>query len=365
VTLLLDRIIEQASHGHVIILDPHGEYAHAFGNRAQVWDVGNLRLPYWALNHEEHCDVFVTGTPDERTVDANILAKCLLRARQRNIHLADHRRITADTPVSYQVKDLTEALDEEAGRLEKLADAHRYTHLRLTIEQFFADRRYGFIFDPELASASIEQMLGELLRIPDNGKPVSIVDLAGVPTEIVNVVVATLARLILDYAIWAPRARRVPILVVCEEAHRYLPAVKSEKTRAVERQLERIAREGRKYGVCLGLVSQRPSELSETALSQCGTIIAMRLNNQHDQAHLAAALTEGARSMAGSLATLRNRECVISGDGVPIPMRVMIDTLEAAKRPASDDPVFSASWSDGHDDASLLSETVRRWREER
>jgi len=365
VALLLDRIIEQARHGHVIILDPHGEYAHAFGDRARLWDVRSLRLPYWAMNHEEHCDVFITGSAEERAVDSNILSQCLLRARQRNIAFADSGRITADTPVAYQIADLTDALEAEAGRLEKLADAHRYTHLRLTIEQYFADRRYSFIFDPDLASATIEGMLGDLLRIPSGGSPISIVDLAGVPTEIVNVVVATLARLILDYAIWSPRESRVPVLLVCEEAHRYLPAVRSERTRAVERQLERIAREGRKYGVCLGLVTQRPSELSETALSQCGTIIAMRLNNRNDQAHIAAALSEGAQGMVGSLSTLRNRECIISGEGVPIPMRVLIDALDAARRPASDDPVFSESWREEKADGATLAETVRRWREER
>lgn len=365
VALMLDRIVGQAAHGHVVIFDPHGEYAHAFGDRAQVWDVANLTLPYWALNLEEHCEVFVAAQGDEGTVDANIMAKVLLRARMRNIGLADPGRVTADTPVAYQYADLIGALEDEGGKLEKIAEASRYTHLRLTIEQFFHDRRYGFIFNADHAGASLEALLGDLLRIPNAGKPISIVNLAGVPTEIVNVVVATLARLILDYAIWAPRERHAPILLLCEEAHRYLPRVPTEATRAVRRQLERIAREGRKYGVCLGMVSQRPSELSDTALSQCGTIMSLRLNNAADQAHLAAALTEGARSIAGAVGSLRNRECIVSGEGVPIPMRVMIDELEAEKRPASDDPSFSHRWSHDAADGAMLAETIRRWRVER
>lgn len=365
VTLMLDRIIDRAPHGHVVILDPHGEYAHAFGSRAQVWDVGNLRLPYWAMNLDEHCEAFIASEGDSRTIDTNIMAKCLLKARARNIHVDDVTKITADTPVSYQVKDLIEAFEEEAGRLEKVAEAHRYMQLRLTLEQFFADRRYRFIFNPAYAGASLEDLLGDLLRIPIAGKPISIIDLAGVPTEIVNVVVSTLARLILDYAIWAPRERRAPILLVCEEAQRYLPRNRSQATRSVERQLERIAREGRKYGVCLGLVTQRPSELSETALSQCGTIISMRLNNQNDQMQLRASLTEGARGFVDVIGTLKNRECIISGDGVPVPMRVLVDRLEEHKRPASDDPVFSLMWNDNTAGGELLLETVRRWREER
>ncbi len=365
VRLMLDRIIAQAPHGHVVILDPHGEYAHAFGALAQVWDVSNLQLPYWAMNLEEHCEAFVASEGDSRTIDSNILAKCLLKARSRNAFLGDVTKITADTPVSYQLKDLIDALEEEAGRLEKLAEAHRYTQLRLMIEQFFADRRYRFVFNQAYAGASLEDLLGDLLRIPIADKPVSIIDLAGVPTDVVNVVVSSLARLILDYAIWAPRDQRAPILLVCEEAQRYLPRTRTRDTRSVERQLERIAREGRKYGVCLGMITQRPSELSETALSQCGTIIAMRLNNQNDQATLRASLTEGARGFVDVVGTLKNRECIISGDGVPIPMRVLVDILEEDKRPASDDPVFSRLWSRGEAGGALLVETVRRWREER
>jgi DNA helicase HerA-like ATPase len=365
VTLMLDRIMAKARHGHIVILDPHGEYASAFGSSAQVWDVGNLRIPYWAMNLDEHCEAFVASEGDSRTIDANILAKCLLKARQRNIFVNDVARITADTPISYQLKDLTDAFEEEAGRLEKLAEAHRYTQLRLTIEQFFADRRYQFLFNPAYAGSSLDGLLGDLLRIPIADKPVSIIDLAGVPTAIVNVVVSTIARLILDYAIWAPRDQRAPILLVCEEAHRYLPRVKTRATRSVERQLERIAREGRKYGVCLGMVTQRPSELSETALSQCGTIMAMRLNNLDDQAQLKASMTEGARSFVDVIGTLKNQECIVSGEGVPVPMRVLVDTLERHKRPASDDPSFSQRWADGSAGGELLVETVRRWREER
>ena len=362
VALMLDRIISRASHGHVIVLDPHGEYARAFGGAAQVWDVGNLQLPYWAMNVEEHCEAFITSRTENRAIDVNILTKCLLKARSRNIEVTDPGRITADTPIAYQFKDLVDAFDEEAGRLEKAADANRYTQLRLTLEQFFSDRRYRFIFNPEYFGNSIEKLLGQLLRIPGEGKPISIIDLAGIPTEIINVVVSTLCRLILDYAIYAPREDRQPVLLVCEEAHRYLPRIKSEATRSVERQLERIAREGRKYGVCLGMITQRPSELSETALSQCGTIMSMRLNNLNDQAHLKASLTEGARSFVDSVASLKNQECIISGDGVPIPMRVLVDVLEEEKRPASDDPVFSRSWGRDTAGQALLAETVRRWR---
>ncbi len=363
VSLLLDRIISRAPHAHVVILDPHGEYSHAFGDRAKQWDVSNLQLPYWAMNLAEHCDAFVTSSAEDAVVDRNIMANCLHRARTRNVRLSDAARVTADSPVPYHLADLTSALDEEAGKLEKLADASRYTQLRLSIEHYFNDQRFSFIFNQDFADRSLETLLGDLLRIPDAGKPISIIDLAGVPTEIVNVVVATIARLVLDFAIKTPRDLRTPVLLVCEEAHRYLPRHASPATAAVQRQLERIAREGRKYGVCLGLVSQRPSELSETALSQCGTIMSMRLNNVDDQRQLKASLSEGARSLVDVIASLKNRECIISGDGVPVPMRVRIDTVASDRRPDSADELFSDKWRENGPGAAALGGTVKAWRE--
>ena len=132
---------------------------------------------------------------------------------------------------------------------------------------------------------------------------------------------------------------------MCEEAHRYIPAENAE-TSSAARILGRIAKEGRKYGVSLGLITQRPSDLAEGVLSQCGTIIAMRLNNDRDQAFVRAAMPEGARGFLDSIPALRNRECIICGEGVAIPIRVSFDGLDEAKRPASADPVFSDLWRD-------------------
>ena len=365
VSLLLHQIMNAAPHAHILILDPHGEYSHAFGTKAKVWDVDNLQLPYWAMNLEEHCEAFVTSSADEAAVDRNILAKCLQKARSRNVRISEASKVTADTPVAYQLADLLLALEEEAGKLEKIADSSRYTLLRLTIEQYFSDQRYGFIFNADYAGNSLEQLLGDVLRIPEAGQPISIIDIAGVPTELVNAVVSTIARLVLDFAIRSPRDNKIPTLLLCEEAHRYLPRVATTHTAGVRRQLERIAREGRKYGVCLGVVSQRPSELSETVLSQCGTMISMRLNNVDDQLQLKATMAEGARSLVGVISALANQECIITGDGVPVPMRVHVDTVAADSKPASEDQMFSVKWNDASAGAEQLEATVKNWRESR
>ena len=131
---------------------------------------------------------------------------------------------------------------------------------------------------------------------------------------------------------------------------------------AVGKVLSRIAKEGRKYGVALGLVTQRPSDLAEGVLSQCGTIISMRLNNERDQAFVRAAMPEGARGFLDSIPALRNRECIICGEGAAVPMRVTFDTLEEAKRPASEDPSFSALWRETGGEEEALQRIVHRWR---
>jgi DNA helicase HerA-like ATPase len=175
-------------------------------------------------------------------------------------------------------------------------------------------------------------------------------------------VVAVLSRLVFDYAIWARDEETRPVLLVCEEAHRYVPNEKNSDGSSVGRILSRIAKEGRKYGVSLGLITQRPSDLAESVLSQCGTIIAMRLNNERDQAFVKAAMPEGARGFVDTIPALRNRECIISGEGVSIPMRVSFDELEAIKRPASNDPSFYELWSKTGDAERAVERTVQRWR---
>jgi len=167
-----------------------------------------------------------------------------------------------------------------------------------------------------------------------------------------------------DFAIWSRNEPQRPILLVCEEAHRYIPSSARDEARnaSVGRILGRIAKEGRKYGVSLGLITQRPSDLEEGVLSQCGTIIAMRLNNERDQAFVRAAMPEGARGFLDSIPALRNRESIICGEGVAVPIRVSFDPLDEGRRPASGDPLFSALWRDVGGEDTIIQRTILRWR---
>ena len=228
-----------------------------------------------------------------------------------------------------------------------------------------ADPRYGFMFSGMLVADTMAAFLERIFRLPGDGKPISIIDVSGVPSEITSVVVAVLSRMVFDFAIWSRGEAQRPILLVCEEAHRYIPAGSDSAgggASSVGRILSRIAKEGRKYGVSLGLITQRPSDLAEGVLSQCGTIIAMRLNNDRDQAFVRAAMPEGARGFLDAIPALRNRECIICGEGVAIPIRVSFDALDDDKRPASDDPVFSQLWRETGGEGEIIARTLKRWR---
>ncbi len=362
VALILHRISELSPEGHIVMIDPHGEYSAAFKDRGELFNVDNLQLPYWLMNFEEHCEVFLTSDGAERQRDADILGKILLAARTKGKNVEQLGKVTVDSPIPYLLTDFSQILTMEMGKLDRAGDTTPYQRLKNKLDELRADPRYTFMFSGMLVSDSMGTFIAKLFRLPANGKPISIVDVSGVPSEVTSVVVSVLARMVFDYAIWSRTEAQRPLLLVCEEAHRYVPKDDSGNGQAVRKILERIAKEGRKYGVSLGLITQRPSDLAEGVLSQCGTIISMRLNNDRDQACVRAAMPEGARGFLDAIPALRNRECIVCGEGVAIPIRVAFDNLEPEKRPASSDPSFAAMWRETGDEQGIITRTIKRWR---
>ncbi|MEZ5688077.1 MAG: DUF87 domain-containing protein [Caenibius sp.] len=361
-SLILHRICEAAPDGHILMIDPHGEYSAAFRNNGLILDVSNLAMPYWLMNFEEHCEVFLTTSGNERQEDADILAKCLLKARSKN-RLAEHLgKITVDSPIPYLLSDLTTTIQDEMGKLDKASSSAPFMRIKTKIDELKSDPRYQFMFSGMLVGDTMAEFISKIFRMPSAGKPISIVDVSGVPSDITSTVVAVLSRLVFDFAIWGRDEKLRPILLVCEEAHRYVPNEKNADGSSVGRILSRIAKEGRKYGISLGLITQRPSDLAEGVLSQCGTIISMRLNNDRDQSFVKAAMPEGARGFLDSIPALRNRECIICGEGVSIPIRVAFDDLEESRRPASEDPSFVELWSSSGGEEDSVQRIVQRWR---
>jgi len=363
VSLILHRISELSPEGHIVMIDPHGEYSAAFKGCGEIFNVDNLQLPYWLMNFEEHCEVLLTTHESERQRDADILAKCLLAARTKGKDMSQYGKVTVDSPIPYLLTDLNAIIVNEMGKLDRAGDTIPFQRLKTKLEELRADPRYTFMFSGMMVSDSMGGFLSKLFRLPSQGRPISIVDVSGVPSEITSVVVSVLARMVFDYSIWSRTEAQRPILLVCEEAHRYVPKDEmSETGQAVRKILERIAKEGRKYGVSLGLITQRPSDLAEGVLSQCGTIISMRLNNDRDQACVRAAMPEGARGFLDAIPALRNRECIVCGEGVAIPIRVRFDDLEPEKRPASSDPSFARLWRETGDEEGIIQRTIKRWR---
>ena len=358
----MHRICDLSPEGHIVMVDPHGEYSAAFKGHGEIFNVDNLAMPYWLMNFEEHCEVFITTQGAERQRDMDILAKCLLQARAKNRAAEGLSKLTVDSPIPYALSDLTNTITHEMGLLNKATDTAPFMRLKTKIDELKSDPRYQFMFSGMLVADTMGAFVTKIFRLPARGKPISIIDVSGVPSDITSVVVAVLSRLVFDYAIWSRSEAQRPVLLICEEAHRYIPSDKNSSGQAVRKILERIAKEGRKYGVSLGLITQRPSDLAEGVLSQCGTIIAMRLNNDRDQAFVKSAMPEGSRGFLDVIPALRNRECIVCGEGVSIPIRVSFDDLERDRCPASADPLFSELWKQTGEEEAMVSRVVKRWR---
>ncbi len=363
VTVILRSILDELPNGHVVLLDPHNEYASAFADRAELLNPSNLQLPYWLLSFEEIAHILIGGGSSETSFAQTALLKdAILRAKRAFVGDAggaDH--ITVDTPAPYRLSDLIATVKEGMGMLNRADGSAPYLSLIARIEGLRNDRRYAFMFASLAVRDNMRQILAQLLRIPVAGKPITIIDISGVPSEIVDVVVSVLFRLVFELAVWSDRGAGPPVLLVCEEAHRYVPEDNAVNFAPTKRVISRIAKEGRKYGVTLCLVSQRPSELSMGSLAQCNTLFALRLTNEHDQAFVARALPENARWLVDSLPSLNTQEAVVVGDGVTVPVHIRFDDLDREHRPSSSNPSFAKSWRNEPDQA-FLDRAINRWR---
>ena len=361
VALILRRILTQIASGHVLIIDLHNEYATAFGDMAEVLTQENLDLPYWLLNFEEMREIMVSTSGGQPEVEAAILADTILEAKR--ILAAGGEQadgITIDTPVPYRLSDLVRLLDEKMGRLQRPSDTEPYLRLKARLAALSGDRRYSFMFPGITVRDNLASILGTLYRVPTGGRPITIVDLSGVPSEVLDAVVSLICRMTFDFAQCSDQ--QVPVLLVCEEAHRYAPLSDEFGFASTKQAVGRIAKEGRKYGVSLCLVSQRPSELAAGMLAQCNTILALRLSNQRDQDFVRATLTESGLGLVDSLPSLRDREAIAVGQAVSVPLRLFFDDLPPDHRPKSGAASYEAAWGSEVDAGPVLDAIVRRMR---
>ncbi|HME27262.1 MAG TPA: DUF87 domain-containing protein [Acetobacteraceae bacterium] len=360
-TLILKNIITKNPRAHILLLDPHGEYGRAFGDMAEHITVDNFKLPFWLFNFEEVVEVVFGADRAKMANEIGHLRELIISARLSSVKDAkDAPWVNVDTPMPYAFAELMRLVDLAMGKLDANHALPALKSLRTRLSCLQAVQRYNFILSLGLTTRdTLRGVLSRLFRIPTNGKPLAVFDLAGVPSEILNVIVAVVARLAFDLAVSA--GQDLPILLICEEAHRYAPQETGSGFEPAKRGLARIAKEGRKYGVSLGVLSQRPSDLASSILSQCNTVFAFRMSSERDQEIIRATLSDGSSALFSALPILGNSEAIAVGEGVSVPMRLCMAQLPAAERPRSSSAAFSMHWQ-ADETATALDVAVGNWR---
>src|ERR1700761_8294601 len=372
VSLLLNEILKARPNLRVFLLDVHNEYGRCFGDRALVLNPRNLKLPFWLFNFEEIVDVLFAGRPgvsEELDILAEVIpmAKGLYtqyqNAERIGLKRADPKQIgyTVDTPVPYRLVDLISLIDERMGKLENRSSRIIYHKLISRIETVRNDPRYAFMFDnANVGGDTMAEVISHLFRLPANGRPMTVMQLAGFPAEVVDSVVSVLCRMAFDFGLWSDGVS--PLLFICEEAHRYASADRNVGFGPTRKAISRIAKEGRKYGVYLGLITQRPAELDATIISQCNTLFTMRLANERDQSLLRSAVSDAAANLLSFVPSLGTREVLAFGEGVALPTRLRFKEVPAHQLPRGEATIATVpSATSGHD-MHFVSAVLERWR---
>ena len=364
VSLLLHASQELIPDLRTIILDPHNEYTRAFPN-ANTVSQATMDIPFWMFQLEEYAEVLFRGKPIvHEEVDAlrEFIPEAKLKFRDGEDRVklrsdSGSTVMTADTAAPYRMADLLAEIEEEMGLLESRYDRSVLKSLKARINAHCNDTRYAFMFRHRTIEDIADQVVGNFFSLPGDGSNMTIVQMAGMPAEVVNSVASVLCRLSFELAIAAKG--NLTVLVVCEEAHRYMPADKDgfEPTR---RAIARIAKEGRKYGAFMAIVSQRPSELDATILSQCSTVFSLRLTNDFDQDIIRRAISSSSASTVSFISSLSNRECIAFGEGMSTPMRLKFRDLPASWLPGAEADVFGNS--NPVVDSQQSYEVFRQWR---
>jgi DNA helicase HerA-like ATPase len=370
VMTILREVLEAQPDLRIFLLDAHNEYARCFGDQSLILNLRNLRLPFWLFNFEEIVDVFFGGRAGN-DAEIAILAEVIPLAKTAYLRYRSDRAgtkradvgsvgYTSDTPVPYMLADLIALIDERMGKLENRATRMIYYKLISRIETVRNDPRYAFMFEnANVGGDTLSDVITQLFRLVPEGKPLTVMQLAGFPAEVVDAVVSVLGRMAFDFGLWSDGA--FPLLFVCEEAHRYASADRNAGFGPTRRAFSRIAKEGRKYGVFLGLVSQRPAEIDPTILSQCSTLFIMRLSNERDQAILRSAVSDAAACLLDFVPSLGTGEAFVFGEGVAMPTRLRFDELPPQLRPRNDVAVNPRTAA-GAVDPDFIAAVIERWR---
>lgn len=374
VALILERA-SKLKFPNLIVFDLHGEYApltdetEGFAQSFRVAGPGDLAapgpdvlfLPHWLLNHEEMLAMLLDRSDSNAPNQAARFLTHVRTLKEATLTTSGHPDVattfTVDSPIPYSMDELLGALttdDEEmvpgavAGKEKQGPYFGKLTRFVQRLDARRLDRRYGFMFEAPAESMQYDwlpTLLGRLLSSEDGQRGIKIIDFSEVPSDVLPVVVGVLGRLVFELQFWMAGASRTPISLVCDEAHLYMPVRDSADavaTRGVE-VFERIAKEGRKYGVSLLIVSQRPADVSRTVLSQCNNFIVLRLTNDQDQSVVQHLMPESMGGLTAILPLLDVGEALVLGDAVVLPTRIQIDPPQI--KPDSATRQFWTEWA--------------------
>lgn len=371
VAAILHSIIERGSeveyetwHPRIVILDPHSEYESAFPSSSRLsTEDGSLRLPYWLLNFQEVVALFIGKTEFVATSQANIVKQALTVGRKEGATILglDLDSITVDSPIPYSLETFRNEIESDKPPQPSKQESHNSILQKFDILR--SDPRMNFLMadwnqdEGDLFGTIIDQLVG-------NNPPPRVIDLSGVPNEVAGVASAVIARTLFNLKVWQTEDERKndPVVLVCEEAHRYVPNSGEAQYEAAQDSIRRIAKEGRKYGVGLLLVSQRPSEVESTVLSQCNSWIVLRTTNESDRSHVRGILPDSMEGLTKMLSGLRRQEAIFVGQAATLPSRIMVRDLNDDELPASTDIDFDKGWQSDTMSDEQLGEIAERWR---
>lgn len=375
---LVQKAVAVMPKAHIIILDLHGEYCwkredgsrhYAFADAiVRHVDARDLEIPYWLMTYAELCDLLIDRTEQAAHNQTAFFRDTLRQLREKEKTPLGLVRVTVDTPVYFSLDELVEAVEDKNQEMVPGATRPKQGDMFGEFDRFLVrlaskmnDVRYDFLLKPKVrtTSASLSGLLRDFVGLGTPKAAVTVVDLSSVPFDVRPTVAAQVGRLAFEFNYWNPEYREFPILLMCEEAHAYIPRDRDSQFEGSRKSMERIAKEGRKYGVGLAIVSQRPHEVSETVLAQCGTFICLRITNPDDQAYLKKLVPESEGDLVSVLAGLGRGEALVLGEAVPLPTRLQFEKPNPT--PNSDDVDFYDKWRTGPDDLDMDG-IVKRWR---
>jgi len=379
---LVQQALPIMPKAHIIILDLHGEYCwkdndggvcSAFKkcNYRHV-DARELEMPYWLMTYAELCDLLIDHTDFSAHNQTAAFREIIINLKEQEGRRPELEldRVTLDTPIYFNIMQLRAAIEDKNGQVlgksGKMINGPltgKFDNFLMRLDSRLNDVRYDFLLKPKRrdSSESLTELLKDFVGLGKPKSSVTIIDLSSVPFDVRPPVAAQIGRLAFEFNYWNPQYREFPILLICEESHIYIPRSVEAQFKGSRKSMERIAKEGRKYGVGIGIVSQRPHEVSETVLAQCGTFLCLRITNPNDQNYIRSLAPEAERNLIDILAGLGRGECLALGEAVPIPTRLRF--YKADPPPNSDDIDFYEKWKEGLDEVDV-DEIVKRWRKQ-